>query len=222
MATLLEDPPLSPPRTLADALHALGDIDASRIRWNPLPGTATVEDAIRLNEEKRTAFVELVDGVLVEKPMGFPEGILAAALIEIIGVFVRAHNLGIVGGPDTMMQLVPKLLRIPDVSFLSWERINGKVPTEAAPVISPDLAIEVLSPENTTEEMNRKCGEYFKSGAKAVWLVCRKTKTVAVYSSAERCETLTENDILTGGTVLPGFSLDVRKLFGELERTQGD
>jgi Uma2 family endonuclease len=69
--------------------------------------------------------------------------------------------------------------------------------------------------------MDRKCGEYFDAGAKAVWMVCRKTKTVAVYSSADQCLTLTENDVISGGTVLPGFSLEVRKLFGDLERTQG-
>lgn len=206
-------------RTLSDVLQALGGIDAGRVRWHKL-GRATVADAIKINERKE-GLVELVEGVLVEKAMGFPEGILAASIIEIMGVFVRAHNLGIVGGADTMMQLFPDLLRIPDVSFLSWERIKGKIPTEAAPAIAPDLAIEVVSPGNTTKEMDRKCGEYFKSGALAVWMVYPKTRTVVVYSSHEQCVTLTENDAISGGIVLPGFSLEVRKLFGELDRTQG-
>ena len=206
--------------TVSDVLHALGDIDAGRVRWHKL-GRATVADAIRINERKEGGLVELVDGVLVEKAMGFPEGILALFIGRLIGNFVDAHNLGIVVGADGMMRLFPDLLRIPDVSFFSWQRVKGKVPTEAAPVISPDLAIEVISPSNTTKEMDRKCREYFKSGALAIWMVYPKTRTVVVYSSPEQRVTLTENDVISGGIVLPGFSLEVRKLFGELDRTQG-
>lgn len=222
MGTLVAPAPDTspPPRTLADVLHALGDIDAERIRWHPLPGTATVEDAVEINERKE-GLVELVDGVLVEKAMGFPEGILAASIIEIIGAFVRARNLGIVGGADTMMRLFPNLLRIPDVCFFTWERVKGRIPTEAAPVISPNLAVEVVSPGNTRSEMDRKVAEYFQYGTQAVWLVDPKTRTVTVYSSVDRFETLSENDVLSGGSVLPGFALEVRKLFGELDRLPG-
>jgi Uma2 family endonuclease len=206
-------------RTLSDVLKALGGIDADRVRSHKF-GRATVADAIKINERKE-GLVELVEGVLVEKARGFPEAVLAASLVHKIVEFARTHNLGIVGGAGAMTQLFPDLLRGASVSFFSWERVKGKVPTEAAPVIAPDLAIEVLSPGNTAKEMDRKCGEYFKSGAKAVWLVCRKTKTVAVYSSPDQYLALTENDVISGGMVLPGFTLEVRRLFGELERTQG-
>ena len=58
----------------------------------------------------------------------------------------------------------------------------------------------------------RSRDEYFEAGAQVVWLVNRKTRTVAVYTSPEQCETLTENDVLTGGTVLPGFTLEVHQI----------
>ena len=221
MATLLEHTPASRPRKLADVLRDLGDIDAGRVHWQPLPGTAKIEDAILVNEAKRGARVELVDGVLVAKVMGFPESLLAGYILYLLRCFVDPQNLGLVAGADGMMQLFPNVLRIPDVSFVSWAMVNGKVPTEAAPVMAPDLAIEVISPGNTTKEMDRKCGEYFSSGAKAVWLVYPKTRAVEVYSSPDQYVTLTENDVISGGTVLPGFTLEVRKLFGELDRTQG-
>ncbi len=70
-------------------LHALGDIEACRVRWHPLPGTATIADAIQINEEKSEAFVELVDGVLVEKVMGFPESVLAGYILHLLRCFCQ-------------------------------------------------------------------------------------------------------------------------------------
>ena len=221
MSTATEAPPKSRLRTLDPILHALGGIDASRVRMRPVPGTAKVKDAIRINESKEGGFVELVDGVLVEKAMGFPEAFLAIALSTFLKNFVDPANLGIVLGADGMMQLFPGLLRMPDVSYFSWERLGGSVPTKAAPVIAPNLAVEVLSAGNTKKEMTRKRKEYFESGVNAVWMVDPKTRTVAVYSNPDEWVVLTENDVISGGTVLPDFSLEVRKLFGELDRTQG-
>jgi Uma2 family endonuclease len=208
------------PRTVADVLHALGDIDANRILWQPLPGTATVKDAVRINESKTQPLVELVDGVLVEKPMGFPEALLATLISRLIGNLVEANNLGVVLGADGMLRLSPKLLRIPDVSYISWATLNGVIPNAAAPLIAPDLAVEVLSPGNTKSEMERKCREYFDAGTMAVWLVDPKKKIVTVHKSPENSIVLSVIDTLDGGDVLPGFSLNVKSLFGELDRKQ--
>lgn len=220
MAALLEPPLVLPPRTLADVLRDLGDVDAGRIRWHPLPGTAKIQDAIQINEERVKAFVELVDGVLVEKVMGFPESLLASYIAHVLQLFVDPRNLGIVTVADGMMQLFPGLLRIPDVAYLSWDTIGGKVPTEAAPTVAPDLAVEIISAGNTAKEMERKCSEYFKYGAKAVWMVYPRTRTVVVYSNPDERLALTESDVLSGGTLLPSFSLEVRTLFGQLDRTK--
>ena len=219
MPVLLDQPSLSRPRKLADVLCDLGDISADRVHWHPLPGTATIADAIFINEKKRGAFVELVDGVLVEKVMGYPESVLAGYILYLLRCFVDPRNLGVVAGSDGMMQLSPNLLRIPDVSFVAWATVNGKVPTEAAPIMAPDLAIEVISPGNTDKEMDRKCKEYFSAGAKAVWMVYRASRTVVVYSSPDDFTMLAVGDVINGGSVLPGFSLEVGKLFGELDRT---
>ena len=126
----------------------------SDIRFHPAPGTALEQDV--LEAEKQGLLCELVDGVLVEKAMGYTESILAAFLIEMLNAFVRPRNLGFVSAPDGTMRLFPGLVRIPDVAFASWDRLpGGRRPTAPIPPIAPDLAVEVLSQSNTPCEMAR-------------------------------------------------------------------
>lgn len=203
--------------TLADLLEQLGDIPADRVRFHPAPGTATEADVLNVHDHEGR-LCELVDGVLVEKVMGFRESYLAGALIDFLRVFVRPRNLGLVTGADGMMRLAPGLVRIPDVAFVAWYRFpDRRVPTDPIPAVSPDLAIEVLSASNTPGEMRRKCHEYFSAGVHLVWLVDPQTRTVAVYTTPERPVILQAEHILEGGAVLPGFALPLQELFAELD-----
>ncbi|MFN4261694.1 MAG: Uma2 family endonuclease, partial [Gemmataceae bacterium] len=162
---------------------------------------------------------ELVDGALVEKAMGFRESLLACFLIEVLGNYARTHQRGLVSGEGGIMRLFPNLVRIPDVAFVSWERLpGGRVPTDPVPDLVPDLAVEVLSAGNTPAEMARKRREYFAAGVRVVWIVDPNARTVAVYSEPERFVTLDESANLEGGEVLPGFTLSLRDLFAELDR----
>lgn len=207
--------------TLADLLDQLGNIAPERIRLYPAPGTATEDDILAANDQPGRLY-ELVDGVLVEKAMGFRESLLAAALIEVLRAFVRQRNLGLVTAPDGMMRLAAGLVRLPDVAFISWDRLpQRRVPTAPIPDLAPDLAVEVLSAGNTTREMARKCREYFAAGARLVWLVDPEARTVTVHTSPENPSILSEADTLKGGDVLTGFTLSVSELFAELDR-QGD
>ena len=205
-------------QNLADLLERLGSIPASRVRFYPPPGTAKEEDVVEA-ERRDNSLCELVDGVLVEKPMGFVESALAVFLSRVIGNFVAARNLGIVAGPDGMLRLAPGAVRLPDVAFVSWARLPGqKYPRAAVPPIAPDLAIEVLSPSNTAAEMERKRGEYFAAGVRLVWMVDPATRTVAVFTSPGQSELLGAGQVLRGEPALPGFELPVAELFGELDR----
>ena len=88
--------------TVSDLLYQLGDIPASRVRLQPVPGTASEADVVAVHDrEKRLC--ELMDGVLVEKTIGYYESYVAATLIRLIGNFVVEHDLGIVAGADGMM-----------------------------------------------------------------------------------------------------------------------
>src|SRR4051794_23175825 len=111
-------------RTLADLMDRLGGVPLGRIRFHPFPGTATVQDVIAI-EAKEGKLCELVDGVLVEKAMGFTESMLAAFLIAALDAFVRPRNLGLITAPDGTMEILLDLVRIPDVAFISWGRMSG-------------------------------------------------------------------------------------------------
>jgi Uma2 family endonuclease len=208
--------------TIADLLERLGGISPARIRFRPPPGTATERDVITIQErEKRLC--ELVDGVLVEKVMGFYEGFLAATLIRLLGTFVDQRDLGVVVGPDGMMRLAPGLVRIPDVSYLAWDRFPGrKVTEEPLPDLVPDLAIEVLSKGNTKKEMDRKLREYFDVGVRLVWFVLPEKRPVRVYTTPDQFTQLGADQTLDGGAVLPGFALPLRDLFDWPRRPRGE
>jgi Uma2 family endonuclease len=204
--------------TVADVLHQLGDIAPERIRMKPPPGKATEKDLLRLLTKTDRLF-ELVDGTLVEKVMGYGEGFLASDIIRLLGKFVDQHNLGDLGGADSSMRLLPGLVRLPDVTFVRWERYpNHERPTEPIPDVVPDLAVEVLSEGNTAGEMKRKLKEYFFAGVQLVWFVDPRRRTVKVFTSPEQGETLTEEQTLEGGEVLPGLRLPVRDVFARVPR----
>jgi Uma2 family endonuclease len=204
--------------TVADLLEALGDIPPERVRMQPPPGTATEADVIAIHaREKRLC--ELVDGTLVEKPMGYDESRLAVELITTLVVFLRQHDLGTVAGEAGMMRLVTGLVRIPDVSFVRWEHL----PEEYGPVppLAPDLAIEVLSESNTPKEMERKLREYFEAGTQLVWYFDPRARTVTVYTSPDQFIVLDESQTLDGGDVLPGLVIPLRELFDRASRRRG-
>jgi Uma2 family endonuclease len=203
---------------LSDLLIDLGNIPLSRVRTEPNPGTATEEDLLLCNANGTRC--ELVDGILVEKIMGWRESLIALALGRFISAFVLARNLGLVTGPDGMMRILKSQVRGPDVAFVSWGRLpGGKVPTDRVPEIVPDLAVEVLSDGNTYAEMARKRREYFHAGVRQVWMVDINQRTVAVYHDITKYEVLNETQSLVGGDVLPGFEVSLTELFGELDRT---
>jgi Uma2 family endonuclease len=203
--------------SLADLLEQLGGIAPNRVRFRPAPGTATEEDVLAIHDREGRLY-ELIDGVLVEKAMGLRESFLAIALAAILWNFVRPKKLGVVTGADGTMRLISGLVRIPDVAFISWNRLpNRRVPTEPIPDLAPDLAVEVLSAGNTPGEMARKRQDYFAAGVQLVWQIDPSTRTVEVFTAPEQSTLLHEMQTLDGGTVLPGFALPLHELFAELD-----
>ena len=214
MAIAADDTPL----TLRDFIRRLGNIPLSRVLMDPPPGRATEADLLKA-ERRYQRLYELVDGTLVEKGMGFQESLLAAALIGFLRVFVVPRNLGVVSAPDGSVRLFPGLVRVPDVSFASWDRFPGrKIPKQPIPDLAPDLAVEVLSKSNTRPEMKRKRGEYFAVGVRLVWEIDPRRRTASVYTPDGAVTVLKESQRLDGADVLPGFSLELRDLFAELDR----
>lgn len=209
---------LAEPRTLDDLLVELGGISPKRIRLNPPPGRATEKDIVRI-EAKEDRLYELVDGVLVEKVMGAKESFIASILIHRLWNFLEGKELGAVLGEAGMLRLRPRLVRIPDVSFISWDQIpSGEFPSEPVPDLYPDLAVEVLSHSNTPREMTLKVSEYFAAGSRLVWIIDPETHTADVYTAPNECRRLKATQSLDGGNVLPGFKLPLKELFATKRR----
>lgn len=205
---------------VAGPLERLGDIPLHRIRMRPLPGTATEEDVVRLNERKVSLF-ELVEGTLVEKAMGAREALVATCLIITLGEYVRRHKLGKVLGADAMLRLMPGLVRLPDVTFLSWARLpKGEEKKKAAWDVGPDLAVEVLSKSNTRGEIARKLREYFFAECRLAWVINPKTSTADVYTAPDERQRISRTGVLDGGDVVPGFRLVLSELFAEADEEE--
>ncbi|MCY2964984.1 MAG: Uma2 family endonuclease [Planctomycetota bacterium] len=203
--------------TAADLVERFGPIRLHRIRSHPAPGTATEQDVIDIHDREDRLF-ELVDGVLVEKAMGTHESVLAVALSALLRDFVKSTKSGFVLGADGMARLAPGLIRIPDVSFVSWDQLPNKI-IPAGPMLdfAPRLAVEILSASNTKREMDQKLVDYFEAGVELVWYVDPRARTVKVHSSPASFIVLDVGQTLAGGAVLPGFSVAVKDLFAELE-----
>jgi Uma2 family endonuclease len=199
--------------TFADVLKQLGNVPASRVRLHPVPGTATEKDLIAAND-RENHLCELVDGVLVEKPAGTHESQLTMFLGHLLHSYLTQHAVGVLLGPDGPLRMGKRVVRLPDISFISSTRLpGGKLPPGPVANLAPDLAIEVLSKSNRAGEMKRKLRDYFRAGTVLAWLIQPKNRTVRVHTSPIDSILLGEADTLDGGTVLPGFSLSLRELF---------
>lgn len=204
--------------TAADLVDAFGPISIKRIRHDPAPGTATEDDVVAIWEHEKRLY-ELVDGILVEKTVGIQESYLAVLIARLIGNFIDQHGLGVVLGADGMARLFPGRVRIPDVSFISWERFpDRKIPAKAFVEVGLDLVVEVLSASNTVKEMDGKLRDYFKAEVRLVWYVDAVQETIQVFRSLEDSVMLRAGDRLDGGDVLPGFSLEIDDLFSNLAK----
>lgn len=205
------------PETSFAYLHErLGGVPLVRIRRTPAPGTATEADLERAGKP----ICELIDGVLVQKPMGALESMLGAYFIGVIRQHVDATDAGVVLGADGFIRLGVNHVRTPDVTFVPWSEFpNGEVPEdEAFWTVAPVLVVEVLSPSNTPAEMDRKLTELFAAGCKLAWLIDPRTKSAKVYTSAKKFKELDATGTLDGGKVLSGFKLALADLFATTKR----
>jgi Uma2 family endonuclease len=197
----------------AEWLHDLGDIPLERILFDPWPGSATESDLLRKVEIEKQ-LCELVDGTLVEKPMGWYESILAMLLGRELLNFILPRRLGIVSGPDGPLRFRLGLVRLPDISFISAQQLkqsSGK--RDAIASLVPDLVVEILSVGNRPAEMQRKLEEYFNAGVQSVWYINPATRTAEIYKSTEDVQQVKLDEVLSAQEVLPGFEIRLSDLF---------
>ncbi len=159
---------------------------------------------------------ELIKGELIAmSPGGGEHGAIIALLTGLLWQHVGPNKLGTIFGAETGFKLEsdPDTVRAPDVSFVRRERVEREGIAKGYPVGSPDLAVEVLSPDDSPRKVEKKTGDWLAGGALEVWNVNPKKRTVTVHRSADDVTALTEDDELDGGALLPGFRCRVSEIF---------
>lgn len=197
------------------ALQArFGSIPLWRIVTDPPPGAATEEDVDDLFNRSKS-LCELVDGVLVRKTVGSYESYLGGELFRLISNFIHGKKLGWALPADGMLRLWPGAVRIPDACFISIDQTpDGKFPRDQRIAdLFPDLAVEVLSPSNTPQEMADKLADYFQSGTRLVWLIDPATKSAEVHTATDQKQVVPPDGVLTGEPVLPGLEIRLADIF---------
>ena len=147
-------------------------------------------------------------------PVGIQHGAIVIKLGRLLGSYVESKRLGLIGTEiGFRLSRDPDTVRGPDVAFIAKSRLpNEGIPKKFAD-FPPDLAVEVLSPEDTVSELLRKVEEYLKAGVPLIWVVDPATRTVTVYRSLQDVRIVSSDQQLDGGDVIPGFQFKVSDLF---------
>jgi Uma2 family endonuclease len=156
---------------------------------------------------------EVVNGILEAKEMaGARHGGITARLLTKLGAYLEVEGIGDLYTPDTTF-IIGKNERLPDIGFVSAERIPEDGEPEGIWQIAPDLAIEVISPNDFYEKVKQKLRDYFAAGVREVWVISPEHKQVEIYHSPTQSDILNEDSELTSEALLPGFRCQVSELF---------
>lgn len=163
---------------------------------------------------------ELHDGVIVEMPSSRRKNTFLGMWIgSLITPFVIEHQLGIVSGADGGYKINERNYFEPDVGFISTERAGGLEGVEFD--VAPDLAVEIVSPSETSPSVLSKARGYLQAGCKVMWAVYPEDRSIVEYrlSANGKLEVGSYgiDDTLTAEDVLPGFSLSLREVFKVLD-----
>jgi len=176
------------------------------------PKPITADDLLSMGDIGRC---ELINGELVMmSPAGLAHGMVAMRIGRYLSEFVEEHNLGSVFAAETGFKVHsnPDLVRAPDTSFIQKSRLAGKLPKgffEGA----PDLAVEVLSPDDSKREVDKKIKMWLEHGTTSVWLADPASRTIAVYRAGCKPILLEFSNKLHNEPMLPGFVMILSKVF---------
>lgn len=155
---------------------------------------------------------EIVDGQKEVKMAGARHGRIGARLIGRLENYLENNPIGGVYLSNTTF-LIGANERMPDVSFVSATRIPPEGEPSGKWEIAPDIAVEVISPTDVWDKVNRKVREYFAAGVQQVWLISQPEQQLMIYDSPTQIRVVTVAEDLTSETILPGFKCRVGDLF---------
>lgn len=151
---------------------------------------------------------ELVRGrLVVREPPGGYHGHVAAKLLFLLGQHVYGHDLGWLFSQDTGFKIEssPDTVRAPDVAFVSKAR-HPEIPRRGYAPFAPELAVEILSPDDRPGEVLSKVADWLDAGVHIVWVIDPERREARVYRADGTQSTIGESSALDGESVLPGFS----------------
>jgi Uma2 family endonuclease len=150
---------------------------------------------------------------------GALHGYVCSLALAALAGYILPKKLGVILDSSTAFKMKNGNKRSPDIAFFAKERLQGMAVLPSGYLEgAPDLAVEVLSPGNTVEEIEDKLTEYFENGSRLVWVIHPTQHYVLVYRSAQEPDRLLkEKDSLDGEEVIPGFSLTIADLFQKLD-----
>ncbi len=179
----------------------------------PVERLYTAEELLELEDGFR---YELLDGHLVERVMGAEAGRIEARILRKLDEFCDVHDSGYVFSPTTGYILFPEQsnrVRFPDGSFVKHHRLPNDQPPRGYIRLAPDLAVEVISPNDEACDLQEKIEEYLQAGVQPIWVIYPRTKRIIVFRADGTVSRLTETESIVGDSVLPGFSCPVADLF---------
>ncbi|MCY7376825.1 MAG: Uma2 family endonuclease [Pyrinomonadaceae bacterium] len=175
---------------------------------------------------------ELVEGIVVprntsprtflkeanQRSTGTLHGIVTSRLTAYLTIYVIENDLGETCAAETGFRLTPNTVRGADLAFIRKEKLEiFGIPINFFPT-APDLAVEVISPSNTYDEIQDKIEKYFASGTKLIWIVDPKRRKIFVHRPDDTVSLLNESDMLDGEDVIIKFRLPLEKIFGKLSQ----
>jgi len=177
------------------------------------PSTISPEEFLKLPERE---LYELVDGELVETLMSMEAAWVASQINRRLTAFVDEHQLGAVFTSDATYQCFPDspgTVRRPDVSFIARGRLSEDQFSEGHCLIPPDLAVEVISPNDLLYALEQKVEDYRSAGVKLIWVASPKSRSITAYRPKKKPTHFEAGDVLNGENVVPGFEVAVSELF---------
>ena len=162
---------------------------------------------------------ELIEGVLITMaPSGGEHGELASEANGLLWQHVRIHGLGRTFGAETGFILArdPDIVLAPDAAFVSWARAEAIGRVRGYLPVAPDLAVEIISPNDLYTEVREKVAIWLEHGTRMVVVMNPRHREITVYRTLTEVRHLTVEDTLDGEDVVPGWRVAVRELFASV------
>ena len=172
----------------------------------------TADELLAMAQRGEGKRYELVRGVLIKKvSTGDPHASAVSRIDYALTHYAEINDFGETraGEPGYRLEFAPDTVRAPDVAWIA----PGRIPegTQGFPNLAPDLVVEVRSPRQNLAE---KAAMWLSFGSREVWAADPEPPvSITRYRPGQPPEVLGEDDVLDGGELLPGFSIEVWRLF---------